>query len=86
LISSIPIENFEPSIILLYLLYIVYLVLRVFKAFGQYIFMPKFLGSGKVTRSDQITIPKEARKRFTIEKGDFLLFYEEDGKLIIKKG
>ena len=42
--------------------------------------------SGKITRSDQITIPKEARKRFTIKKGDFLLFYEEEGKLIIKKG
>jgi len=48
--------------------------------------MPQFLGSGKLTRSDQITIPKEARKRFSIEKGDFLLFYEEEGKLIIKKG
>jgi len=48
--------------------------------------MAKFLGSGKVTRSDQVTIPKDAREKFMIKKGDFLLFYEEDGKLTVKKG
>lgn len=62
-------------------------MLKVFKAFGQYLFMEKqFLGSAKVTRSDQVTIPKEARDKFTIKKGDFLLFYEENGKLVVKRG
>ncbi len=48
--------------------------------------MGNFLGSGKITRSNQVTIPKNVRERFKMKKGDFLLFYEEGGKLIIKKG
>lgn len=48
--------------------------------------MAKFLGSGKVTRSYQVTIPKGARDKFAIRKSDFLLFYEDGGKLTVKKG
>ena len=47
--------------------------------------MSRFLGSGKITRSDQVTIPKQARNEFKIKKGDFLLFYEEKGSLVVKK-
>jgi AbrB family looped-hinge helix DNA binding protein len=46
----------------------------------------KFLGSAKVTSRGQVVIPKEVREKFKIKEGDFVLFYDENGKLIIKKG
>jgi len=46
----------------------------------------KFLGSAKVTVRGQIVIPKDVREKYKIEEGNFVLFYDENGKLIIKKG
>ena len=46
----------------------------------------KFLGSAKVTSRGQVVIPKEVRERFKIKKGNFILFYKENGKLTIQKG
>lgn len=46
----------------------------------------KFLGSSKITSRGQVVIPKEVRDKFKMDEGDFLLFYDIDGKLIIKKG
>jgi len=48
--------------------------------------MEKFLGSSKVTIRGQIVIPLDVRKRHGIKEGNHILFYDENGKLIIKKG
>jgi AbrB family looped-hinge helix DNA binding protein len=34
----------------------------------------------------QVTISKDAREKFKLRAGDKILFIEEDGKLVIKKG
>jgi len=46
----------------------------------------KFLGSAKVTSRGQVVIPKEVRDKFKMEEGNFILFYDDNGKLLIKKG
>lgn len=46
----------------------------------------KFLGSSKITSRGQVVIPKEVRDKFRINEGNFLLFYEVEGKLVIKRG
>lgn len=46
----------------------------------------KFLGSSKVTVRGQVVIPKEVREKFKIGQNDFVLFYDDNGKLVIRKG
>ena len=46
----------------------------------------KILGVNKLSTKGQVTIPVEARRKFKLEIGDLILFIEEDGKLILKKG
>jgi len=46
----------------------------------------KILDMGLVSTKNQITLPKAVRERFSIKVGDRLLFVEEDGKLILRKG
>ena len=46
----------------------------------------KILGANKLSTKGQVTIPVEARRKFKLEIGDLILFIEEDGKLILKKG
>jgi len=48
--------------------------------------MEKILGLSKLSAKYQVTIPKDARERFNLHVGDRILFVEEDGKLILKKG
>ncbi|MEM2027550.1 MAG: AbrB/MazE/SpoVT family DNA-binding domain-containing protein [Candidatus Bathyarchaeia archaeon] len=48
--------------------------------------MQKTLGAAKISTKGQVTIPAEARRRFNLNVGDLVLFIEEDGKLILKKG
>lgn len=48
--------------------------------------MEKTLGAAKISTKGQVTIPAEARKRFNLNVGDLILFIEEDGKLVLKKG
>ena len=42
------------------------------------------LGTSKITYKYQITIPKDVRNRCQFEKGDILVFVEEENKLYIK--
>jgi AbrB family looped-hinge helix DNA binding protein len=44
------------------------------------------LGATKLSTKGQVTIPVDARRRFKLEVGDLILFIEEDGKLILRKG
>jgi AbrB family looped-hinge helix DNA binding protein len=46
----------------------------------------KVLGACKISTKGQVTIPSDARKRFQLTVGDLILFIEEDGKLILRKG
>jgi len=43
------------------------------------------IGSSKITRKFQLTIPSAVRKRYNFEMGDLVLFVEENGKLTITK-
>ena len=43
------------------------------------------LGVGKITYKYQVTIPKRVRERFGLKVGEFIVFIEEDGKLILAK-
>lgn len=44
------------------------------------------LGSSKIGKRGQVTIPKDARDKFHFMTGDQVLFIVEDDQLIIKKG
>lgn len=46
----------------------------------------KTLGSAKLSSKGQVTVPVVARHKFNLEIGDLLLFLEEDGKLVLRKG
>lgn len=46
----------------------------------------KTLGSAKVSTKGQVTIVADARRKFSINVGDLLLFIEKDGELVIRKG
>ena len=48
--------------------------------------MDKTLGSAKLSTKGQVTIPVAARNKFNLDIGDLILFLEEDGKLVLKKG
>ncbi|MGC9780504.1 MAG: AbrB/MazE/SpoVT family DNA-binding domain-containing protein [Candidatus Heimdallarchaeota archaeon] len=46
----------------------------------------KFLGSSKITRQNQISLPIEVRKILEIALGDQVIFIEdEDGRVILTK-
>jgi len=47
--------------------------------------MKRVLGSSKIGRRYQITIPKDVREAFNFKQGDLVLFIEEDGKLTLTK-
>jgi len=46
----------------------------------------KALGTAKLSTKGQVTIPVDARNKFNLETGDLMLFLEEDGKLVLRKG
>jgi len=48
--------------------------------------MDKILGLSRLSSKYQVTIPKDARERFNLKAGDRILFVEEGGNLILKKG
>ncbi len=45
----------------------------------------KNLGSYKITRQGQITLPAEARKRLALNEGDTVDIFSSDDLLVIKK-
>jgi len=46
----------------------------------------KTLGACKLSTKGQVTIPADARRKFNLNVGDLILFIEEDGKLVLKRG
>ncbi len=46
----------------------------------------KFLGSSKVTGKGNVRLLKEVAEHLKAQDGDHILFYEDGGKIIIKKG
>lgn len=46
----------------------------------------KTLGAAKLSTKGQVTIPADARRKFSLCTGDVIVFIEENGKLILKKG
>ena len=62
---------------------------KIFKDFHDSIdvvSLMKFLGSTKITGAGSIQIIKAAADVLDVKVGDHILFYEDDGKIIIKKG
>jgi AbrB family looped-hinge helix DNA binding protein len=47
--------------------------------------MEKTLGATKLSTKGQITVPVDARKRFSLQTGDLVLFVEKDGELVLRK-
>jgi len=45
----------------------------------------KVIGSSKITRKFQLTIPSDVRRRYHFKIGDLILFVEEDGKITLSK-
>lgn len=45
------------------------------------------IGQSKVTRRNQITIPKRVQEKLgKIKEGDYILFFEEENRICIRKG
>lgn len=47
--------------------------------------MGKQLGVAKILPKGQVTIPVEARRAMKLDIGDYVVFEEEDGKLVLSK-
>ena len=43
------------------------------------------LGTSKLSRKYQITIPKDARDKFGLNEGDRVVFRNDQGRLVIEK-
>ena len=46
----------------------------------------EILGTSSMSHKHQVTIPKKAVEKFKIKTGETLVFVEEDGKLVLRKG
>ena len=46
----------------------------------------KFLGSSKVTGKGNVRLIKDVADKLDAKDGDHIMFYENDGEIIIKKG
>jgi len=48
--------------------------------------MDKVLGTSKLSSKFQVTIPKDARTLLNLDIADRVLFVQEEGKLVLRKG
>ena len=48
--------------------------------------MEKILGTSKLTRKGQITVPKDVREKLGVGPKDIIVFVEVNGKIMIRKG
>jgi len=49
--------------------------------------MNQHFAQAKVTARKQIAVPKKVQDKLGgLEEGDYLLFYEDDGRIYIKRG
>jgi AbrB family looped-hinge helix DNA binding protein len=46
----------------------------------------KMLGTAKLSTKGQVTIPSDARRKFSLNIGDLIVFIEIEGDLVIRKG
>jgi len=46
----------------------------------------KTLGAAKLSTKGQVTVPVDARRKFNLQVGDIILFIDENGKLVLRKG
>lgn len=44
------------------------------------------VGTSRVTRKFQATVPKAVRKHLSLDYGDLLVFLKEDNEIVVKKG
>jgi len=47
--------------------------------------LTKVLGEAKMTRRGQITVPVQVREYFELKDGDYVIFKEEGGKLLLAR-
>jgi AbrB family looped-hinge helix DNA binding protein len=43
------------------------------------------LGTSKVTTRHQITLIEKVREKLGVQEGDMIVFYEENGEIVIRK-
>ena len=46
----------------------------------------EFLGTSKITRKFQATVPKAVRKHLGLDNGDLLVFLKDRNEIVLKKG
>jgi AbrB family looped-hinge helix DNA binding protein len=44
------------------------------------------VGTSRVTRKFQATVPKAVREHLSLDYGDLLVFLKEDDEIVLKKG
>lgn len=45
----------------------------------------EILGTSRLSSKFQITVSKEVRERFKIEANDLIVFWDDNGKLVLRK-
>lgn len=45
----------------------------------------EILGTSRLSAKFQITVSKEVRERFKLESNDLLVFWDDNGKLVLRK-
>jgi AbrB family looped-hinge helix DNA binding protein len=45
----------------------------------------EILGTSKLSAKFQITVSKDVRERFKLDANDLLVFWDDNGKLVIRK-
>ena len=48
--------------------------------------MSQHVAEARMTSKGQITIPKKVKEQMGANEGDYILFFEEDGRIFIEAG